>query len=76
MLQHTIKAIVQRGEESGYVAYCADLPVVTQGETVDQTIANLNEAVTLHLEGEDLSTLGLAKDPVIILTMELALAEA
>lgn len=64
MLQHTIKAIVQKGEEAGYVAYCADIPVVTQGSTIDETIANLNEAVSLHLDGEDLSSMGFVKDPI------------
>ena len=32
---------------------------MTQGKTIDEALANLMEAVTLHLEGEDLATLGL-----------------
>jgi len=76
VLQHTIRAVVQNGEESGYIAYCAELPVVTQGSTIDETITNLNEAISLHLDGEDLASLGFAKDPVIVLTMELELAHA
>lgn len=70
-LQHTIKAVVQKGEQSGYVAFCVDLPVTTQGETVDQTIANLNEAVALHLQGENLAQMGFVARPVIMVTMEL-----
>jgi predicted RNase H-like HicB family nuclease len=38
---------------------------------VDETIQNLREAVELHLEGENLEDLGLAADPVILVSMEL-----
>ena len=51
-LQHTIKAFIRRGEAQ-YVAECLEVAVVTQGRTLDETIANLQEAVALHLEGED-----------------------
>lgn len=70
-LQRTIKAFVRAGEQSGYVAECLEIPVVTQGATVDQVIHNLQEAVQLHLEDENLAELGLAPDPTIIVTLEL-----
>jgi len=70
-LQHTIKAIIRHGEQSGYVAECMEIPVVTQGSTLDEVTGNLQEAVQLHLEGEDLSELGLAPDPTILVTLEL-----
>ncbi len=70
-LQHTIKAAIRPGDESGYVAVCIELPVVTQGSTLDEVTQNLKEAVTLHLSGESLTELGLAPNPVIVLTMEL-----
>lgn len=69
-LQHTIKAIVRKGESS-YVAECVEIPVVTQGKTLDETVRNLQEAVELHLEGENLAELGLAPHPTLIVTMEL-----
>jgi len=53
------------------VAECVEVPVVTQGLTLDETIANLREAVELHLEGEDLAELGLAPQPTLIVTLEL-----
>lgn len=68
--QHTVKAIVRRGENQ-YVAECVELAVVTQGKTVDETLENLKEAVALHLEGEDPATFGLAPNPTIVVTMEL-----
>lgn len=69
-LQHIIKAFIHKGETQ-YVAECLDIAVVTQGTTVDETLANLQEAVLLHLEGENLAELGLASDPVILVTIEL-----
>ena len=70
-LQHTIKAVVRQGEQSGYVAECLEIPVVTQGQTLDEVTRNLREAVELHLEGEDLAELGLAPTPSILVTFEL-----
>jgi predicted RNase H-like HicB family nuclease len=69
-MQHTIKATIRKGETQ-YVAECLEIPVVTQGRSIDETVANLQEAVSLHLEGEDLTELGLAANPTIIVTMEL-----
>ena len=68
-MQRTIKAYVYPGE-SGYVAECAGLAVVTQGSTLDETIANLQEAVALYLEGEDLAELDLESNPSLIVTFE------
>jgi predicted RNase H-like HicB family nuclease len=74
-LQHTIKAFVRKGEKH-YVAECLEIPVVTQGKTVDEVLRNLQEAVGLHLEGEDLAELGLAPHPAIMVTLELEPAYA
>ena len=70
-LQRTIKATIRQGEQSGYVAECLEIPVVTQGRTLDEVTRNLREAVELHLEGEDLAELGLAPSPSILVTFEL-----
>jgi hypothetical protein len=42
------------------------LPVVTQAATLDELTANIQEAIALHLEGEDLHELGLAENPTIL----------
>lgn len=68
-LQHTIKAVVRKGETQ-YVAECVEISVVTQGTTLDEVVDNLREAVSLHLEGEDLKELGLAPNPSLIVTVE------
>jgi len=70
--QHTIKAIIRKGEKQ-YIAECTEIGVVTQGATNSETLENLQEAVALHLEGEDLAQLGLAPDPTILVTMEMEL---
>lgn len=68
-LQHTIKAVIHRGD-THYVAECLEIPVVTQGTTLDEVIANLQEAVALHLEDEDLASLGLVSHPSLLVTLE------
>ena len=74
-LQHTIKAVIRQGE-THYTGECVEIAVVTQGKTLDETVSNLQEAVALHLEGENLSELGLAPNPTLILTMEVEPADA
>ncbi len=69
-MKRTIKAFIHRGE-SHYVAQCLEISVVTQGKSLDETIANLEEAVALHLEGEDPADFDLAPDPTLLVTLEL-----
>ena len=54
MQRYTIQAMIYPGDRGGYVAECLGLAVVTQGKTLDETVQNLREAISLHLEGEDL----------------------
>ena len=70
-LQHSIKAVITEGDESGYVGSCFNLPVVTQGSTLDEVVRNLKEAIELHFEGEDPAEMGYVKSPSIIITYEL-----
>jgi predicted RNase H-like HicB family nuclease len=69
VMRRTIQVRIFRGE-TRYVAECLDLPVVTEGDTLDELTANIREAISLHLEGEDLAELGLSPDPTILATME------
>jgi predicted RNase H-like HicB family nuclease len=66
-----IKAVIRPGEQSGYVADCLEIPVVTQGRTLDEVTWNLQETVALHLDSEGLAALGLAASSTVIVTMEL-----
>ncbi|NJP11586.1 MAG: type II toxin-antitoxin system HicB family antitoxin [Leptolyngbyaceae cyanobacterium RU_5_1] len=58
-LREYITAIVYPGEQSGYVAECQEISVVTQAESLDEIAQNLREAVALHLDGENLAEFGL-----------------
>jgi predicted RNase H-like HicB family nuclease len=64
-------SFIYPGDESGYVAECLHLAVVTQGPTIDETVQNLREAIRLHLEGEDLAEMGLVSNPPLLVTMEM-----
>lgn len=70
-LQQTIKSFIRPGEQSGYIAECLEISVVTQGETLDEVVQNLKEAVSLHLEDENPAEFGLIENPSIIVTFEL-----
>lgn len=69
-MKRTIQVRVFKGEKQ-YVAECLDLPVVTEAPTLDQLALNIQEAIALHLEGENLAELGLSANPTILATMEL-----
>ena len=49
MKKQTFTAVLER-EGKAYVALCPELDVISQGETVEQALANLREAVDLFLE--------------------------
>ena len=49
MKTRTFTAIVQK-DRAGWSAFCPDLDVASQGETVEQATANLREAVELFFE--------------------------
>ncbi len=69
-MRHSIKAFVHKGE-SYYIAECLEIAVVTQGKTLDETMNNLQEAVSLHLEGEEMADFDLAPNPSLLVTLEL-----
>ena len=68
-LRQAIHATLKKGNRY-YVALCLDLPVVTQGETADEAMSNLEEAIAFHLLGEDLEALGLAAQHELQVDME------
>ncbi|MCK5833861.1 type II toxin-antitoxin system HicB family antitoxin [bacterium] len=68
-MRTTIECIIYMGEKQ-YVAECLDFPVITQGTTLDDTVANLKEAISLHLEDENLSELGFVESPQIDIKFE------
>lgn len=74
-VRDTVHGVLSRSG-GHFVAECLEIAVVTQGRTLDETIANLKEAIALHLDGEDLATLGLAPSPRLVVTYETILSGA
>ena len=68
-MKKIIQVHIYKGEKY-YIAECLDLPVVTQGKTLDELISNLKEAVALQLEGEDLANFDLVAEPSIMANIE------
>ena len=59
-----------------WIGYVEELPGAhTQGRTLDETLANLCEAIALHLDGEDLTALGFSAAPRLLLSYETQLSE-
>lgn len=52
-MKKIIKVRIYKGDKQ-YVSECLDLPVVSQGKTLDEAPGNIREAIGLHLEGENL----------------------
>jgi len=75
MKRRIIQFRVFRGEKY-YVAECIDLPIVTQGKTLDEVVENIREAIELHLEGEDLEELEISPHFSVLINMELEYAKA
>lgn len=69
-MKHIIQVYVSKGDKY-YVAEGMDLPIITQGKTLDELIDNIKEAIELHLEGENLTDFGIASNPSILMNLEL-----
>ena len=50
--KHQLTAIIER-EGDGYVAFCPEVDIASQGETVEEARANLTEALQLFFETAD-----------------------
>jgi predicted RNase H-like HicB family nuclease len=69
-MKDTIHAVVLR-DQGVYVGECLEIAVVTQGRTLDELVSNLAEAVSLHLEREDLPRMGIHSNPRLAITIEI-----
>jgi len=68
-MKKIIQVHIYKGDKY-YIAECLDLPVVTQGKTLDELIFNLKEAISLQLEGENLSDFDLVAEPSVLANLE------
>mgnify|MGYP001605066623 FL=1 len=69
-MKHIIQFHIYKGDKY-YIAQGVDLPIVTQGKSLDELTENIKEAVEVHLEGEDLASLNLTPEPSIMVSFEL-----
>ena len=69
-MKRIIQVHIYKGDEY-FIAECVDLPVVTQGKTLDELTANLKEAIELQLEGENLADFDLVAKPSVLASFEL-----
>lgn len=68
-MKKIIQVHIYKGDKY-YIAECLDLPVVTQGKTLDELVFNLTEAINLQLEGENLSDFDLVAEPSVLANLE------
>jgi len=74
-MQRIIQFKITKGEKF-YIGEGVDLPIVTQGRTLDEVKKNLEEALQLHLEGENLAELNLDQRPSALVNFELETTHA
>ncbi len=55
-----IHAVVH-ADQDAFTAACLEIAAVTQGNTLDEVVRNLNEVVSLYFEDEDLAEMGFAE---------------
>ncbi|HPS58033.1 MAG TPA: type II toxin-antitoxin system HicB family antitoxin [Spirochaetota bacterium] len=67
-LKHTINAVIFKGDESGYVCTSPDIPIITQGASLNETVSNLREAIALHFDGETFT--GFTEKPLVVITLK------
>jgi len=50
MVTRKFTVFLEPAEESGFIVKCAELPVATQGETKEEALKNIKEAIEGYLE--------------------------
>jgi hypothetical protein len=71
-MKTVIQVRVFRGDKL-YVAEGLDLRVVTEAESPDKLAADLKEAITLQVDGENLPDFGLVDESAVLVASELGI---
>lgn len=69
-MKQILQFTISKGD-SYYVGESIDLPIITQGKTLDETVKNIEEAVALHFEEEDPSRYEYAGQPAVLVNFEI-----
>ena len=70
-----IHAVISESE-GWYVAECLEVAVVTQGRSLDETLANLRSALEQHLDDEELARAGLSSSLRLVVNYETSVLAA
>ena len=68
-MRKIIQVSIYKGDKY-FVAECLDLPVVTQGKTLDELAENLKEAIALQLQNENPADFDLIERPSVLASFE------
>lgn len=69
MMSVKFTVVIQK-EENWYVAKCLENNVTSQGKTIEESMENLSEAISLYYEDNEIENMSA---PVFITTMEVAI---
>ncbi|MBI4282053.1 MAG: type II toxin-antitoxin system HicB family antitoxin [Chloroflexi bacterium] len=69
MASYRFGAVITR-EGKFYVSDCPELGITSQGLSIEESLANLKEAIELYLKDEDLDSLGVLKESPLITSIE------
>ena len=73
--EKNVQVHIYKGDKY-FVAECIDLPVVTQGKTLDELAENLKEAIALQLQDENPADFDLVEKPSVLASFEVEPAYA
>lgn len=62
-----LQFVIQAAKEGGYTAHSVEYPIYTEGETLDETVLNIKDAVECHF-GDDEEK---AKTPPVMINFAL-----
>lgn len=63
--------ITRDQEINAYIAEGVDLAIVTEADTLDELIKNIDEAVSLYFEGENFTDFDYLHKPSVLINYEL-----
>ena len=61
MVAHKFAVLLEPAEEGGFVVKCLELPVATEGETKEEALRNIKEAIEGYLEAK----IGVSLHPIL-----------
>lgn len=65
-MEPVLTIYIHKGEKM-YVAECLEIDVITQGNTIDEAIKNIKEAIALYFENKETPEISLPDEPPVIL---------